>query len=151
MRLSLIGPSDPAGGHEQQRIRSLAQPPIDQNAARFYNRVHVDLGFGGIADDKAEGERLARALGNKSVMMMGNHRVLVVGNTLAEAFDDLYFLERSCRTLVLAYSTGQALNVMPHDIAEKTARGWEDYKGMAYAHFEELKRQLERKDPSYAQ
>ena len=135
-------------------LASLADPelkPIDQNTARFYNRVHIDLGFGGIADDKAEGERLARALGNKSVMMMGNHGVLVAGTTVAEAFDDLYFLERSCRTMVLAYSTGQKLNIMPPEIAEKTARGWEDYKGMAYAHFDELKRKLDRKDPSYAQ
>ncbi|MBV9112317.1 MAG: class II aldolase/adducin family protein [Hyphomicrobiales bacterium] len=135
-------------------LAALADPelkPIDQNTARFYKRTHIDLGFGGIADDKEEGERLARALGNKTVMIMGNHGVLVAGNTVAEAFDDLYFLERSCRTMVLAYSTGQKLNVMPREIAEKTARGWEDYKGMAYAHFEELKRQLDRKDPSYAQ
>jgi hypothetical protein len=40
---------------------------------------------------------------------------------------------------------------MAPEIAEKTARGWEDYKGMAYAHFEEMKRKLDRKDPSYAQ
>ncbi|MBV8767430.1 MAG: class II aldolase/adducin family protein, partial [Hyphomicrobiales bacterium] len=135
-------------------LAALADPelkPIDQNTARFYNRTHVDLGFGGIADDKEEGERLARALGNKSVMIMGNHGVLVTGSTVAEAFDELYYLERACRTMVLAYSTGQKLNVMPHDIAEKTARGWDDYKGMAYAHFEVLKRQLDRKDPSYAQ
>ena len=39
---------------------------------------------------------------------------------------------------------------MPTELAEKTARGSEDYKGMAYAHFEELKRKLDRKDPSYA-
>ncbi|MBW0002069.1 MAG: class II aldolase/adducin family protein, partial [Hyphomicrobiales bacterium] len=42
-----------------------------------------------------------------------NHGVLVAGNTVAEAFDDLYYLERSCRTMMLAYSTGQKLNVMP--------------------------------------
>jgi hypothetical protein len=51
---------------------------------------------------------------------------------------------------VLAYSTGQKLNVMSPEIAEKTAQGWDDYKGMAFAHFAELKRMLDRKDPSYA-
>jgi ribulose-5-phosphate 4-epimerase/fuculose-1-phosphate aldolase len=69
---------------------------------------------------------------------------------VAEAFEDLYFFERACQTLVLAYSTGQKLNVMPADIAEKTARGWEDYAGMAFAHFEGQKRMLDRVDPSYA-
>jgi ribulose-5-phosphate 4-epimerase/fuculose-1-phosphate aldolase len=134
-------------------LATLADPeikPIEQNTARFYNRVQVDLGFGGIADDQAEGERLARVLGNKSIMMMGNHGVLVAGTTVAEAFDALYYLEQASRTLVLAYSTGQKLNVMPPALAEKTAQGWESYKDMASAHFEEMKRLLDRKDPSYA-
>ena len=75
---------------------------------------------------------------------------MVVGETVADAFDQLYYLERACRTLVLAYSTGQPLNVMPDDLAEATARDWEDYPGMAEAHFEELKLGLDAKDPSYA-
>jgi ribulose-5-phosphate 4-epimerase/fuculose-1-phosphate aldolase len=83
-------------------------------------------------------------------MMMGNHGVLVAGATVAEAFDALYYLEKACKTLVLAYSTGQKLNVMPPELAEKTARGWESYKDMAASHFAEMKRILDRKDPSYA-
>ena len=134
-------------------IAALADPeikPIEQNTARYYNRVTVDLGFAGIADNDAEGERLARALGNKSRMMMGNHGVLVVGDTVAEAFDDLYYLERACQTLVLAYSTGQKLNVMPPELAERTAQGWQDYKDAAFSHFAEMKAMLDEKDPSYA-
>ena len=134
-------------------LAALADPeikPIEQNTARFYNRVSIDRGFGGIADDNAEGERLARALGNNSIMMMGNHGVLVAGTTVAEAFDALYYLEKASQTMVLAYSTGQKLNVMPHELAEKTARGWESYKEMALSHFAEMKRILDRKDPSYA-
>jgi ribulose-5-phosphate 4-epimerase/fuculose-1-phosphate aldolase len=135
-------------------IAALADPeikPIDQNTARFYDRVAIDLGYGGIADNDAEGQRLARALGNKSRMMLGNHGVLVVANTVAEAFDDLYYLERACQTLVLAYSTGQKLNVMPPALAERTARGWEDYKDSAFVHFDEMKKILDAKDPSYAE
>jgi ribulose-5-phosphate 4-epimerase/fuculose-1-phosphate aldolase len=135
-------------------VASLADPeikPIDQNTARYYNRVAIDTGFGGIADNQAEGERLARMLGNQSRMMMGNHGILVTGNTVAEAFDDLYYMERACQTLVLAYSTGQKLNVMPHELAERTAHDWEAYKGMAGAHFDEMKKILDDKDPSYAE
>jgi ribulose-5-phosphate 4-epimerase/fuculose-1-phosphate aldolase len=44
--------------------------------------------------------------------MMGNHGVLVVVATIPEAFEDLYFIERACQTMVLAYSTGQELKVM---------------------------------------
>jgi ribulose-5-phosphate 4-epimerase/fuculose-1-phosphate aldolase len=134
-------------------IVTLAKPeilPIEQNTARYYNRVAIDLGFGGIADNDEEGERLARTLGDRRCMLLGNHGVIVVAETVAEAFDDLYYLERACQTLVLAYSTRQPLNVLSPEIAERTARGWEDYKDAAFAHFEEMKRILDAKDPSYA-
>jgi len=135
-------------------IASLADPeikPIDQNTARYYNRVAIDLGFSGVADDTAEGDRLAARLGNSRRMMMGNHGVLVVAPTVAEAFHDLFYLERACQTLVLAYSTGRPLNVIPPDLAERTARDWEEYGDMAFAHFAEEKHLLDAKDPSYAE
>ena len=74
----------------------------------------------------------------------------MTGDPVAQAFDDLYFLERAARTLVLAYSTGQPLNVLSDEIAEKTARGWEAYQADAFAHFAQLKAGLDRTDPSYA-
>ncbi len=113
--------------------------PIEQNTARYYRRLAIDLEFGGIADNEEEGRRLVRVLGDKKHAMLGNHGVLVMGDTVAEAFDDLYYLERACQTLVLAYSTGQPLNVLSPEVAEATARGWEDYKDAAFSHFDELK------------
>jgi ribulose-5-phosphate 4-epimerase/fuculose-1-phosphate aldolase len=123
--------------------------PIDQNTARFFTNTGVDLGFSGIANDAQEGLRLAGAFGNKKILLMGNHSVTVTGATVAEAFEDLYFFERAAKTLVLAYSTGQPLNVMPDELASKTAEGWLPYKGQAFEHFDYLKRQLDKTDPSY--
>jgi ribulose-5-phosphate 4-epimerase/fuculose-1-phosphate aldolase len=125
--------------------------PIDQTSARFYNRVAYDLGFSGMANSNEEGDRLARLMGNKSIMMMGNHGVLVTGRSVAEAYDKLYYLERACQTLVLAYSTGQPVNVMSQEVAERTAREWEDYGDQDIAHFEEMKHLLDVEDPSYAE
>lgn len=130
----------------------LANPalqPIDQNTARFYRRVAIDTGFDGIADEQAEGLRLAAALGDNDVMLMGNHGLTVIGQSVAQAFEALYFMERACRTMVLAYATGQPLKVMPDALAEKTARGWDAYAGMADAHFAQLKHMLDNSDPSY--
>lgn len=124
--------------------------PVDQTTARWFRRLAVDLEFGGMANNAAEGLRLARALGGHHAMMMGNHGVLTTGATVAEAFDALYHLERACRTMVLAYSTGQTLNVLSDEIAEKTALAWEDGGAFAQAHFAEMKRLLDREDPSYA-
>ena len=42
-----------------------------------------------------EGERICNALGNMPIMFMAGHGVLVTGDTVAEAFDPLYYLERS--------------------------------------------------------
>ena len=79
-------------------IASLADPeikPIDQNTARFFNRVAYDRHYGGLAENDDEGARLVRVLGNKSIMMMGNHGVLVTGSSVAQAFDNLYYFELS--------------------------------------------------------
>ena len=134
-------------------IAALADPsvkPIDQNTARYFNRLAIDDGYAGMADSEQEGERLARLLGNKSRLMMGNHGVLVTANTVGEAFDDIYTLERACQVLVQAYSTGQPLKVLPDEVAESTAQDWEQITDFSIAHFEEIKRVLEDEDPSYA-
>jgi ribulose-5-phosphate 4-epimerase/fuculose-1-phosphate aldolase len=135
-------------------IASLADPEIkaiDQNTARFFNRVAYDMDYGGMANTDEEGDRLARLLGNKSIMMMGNHGVLVCAATVAEAFDLAYYLERACRNLVLAYQTGQKLHVMTPAVAEKTAQEWEADRDQFHSHFAEMKRILDGQDPSYAQ
>jgi len=134
-------------------LSALADPSlkaIDQNTARFHGRISVDLGYDGIADNDVEGQRLAAALADKDILMMGNHGVLVVGATVHEAFEDLYFLERACQTMILAYSTGQKLNAMPQELAERTADDWRRYGGMARAHFDEMKGLLARREPDYA-
>jgi len=124
--------------------------PVDQNTARFFARVAYDMEYGGLAHAEEEGRRIASCLGNQRVMMMANHGVMVVGDTVAEAFDELYYLERACQTLVLAYSTGQPLNVMPDDLAEKTAQGWLEYQASAFVHFEQMKQMLDETAPDYA-
>jgi ribulose-5-phosphate 4-epimerase/fuculose-1-phosphate aldolase len=134
-------------------IAALADPmikPIDQNTARYFNRLAVDDSYTGMADSEQEGARLARLLGNKSRLMMGNHGVLVIAGSVGEAFDDIYTIERACQTLVQAYSTGQPLKVLPDEVAENTAQDWEKIVDFSVAHFDEMKRVLDAEDPSYA-
>lgn len=123
--------------------------PIDQNTARFYNRVAIDLDYGGMADVADEGARIAGTFGNHQSMIMGNHGVSVVGETVAEAFTEFYYLEKAARTLVLAYSTGQPINEMSDEIAESTAKSWDAYRGMAEPFFTHLKSELDAEGGSY--
>ncbi len=134
-------------------LAALADPrilPVDQTTARYFQRVAIDLDYGGIADHAAEGERLARIIGDKRRMILGNHGVIVVAPNVAEAFDDLYYLERACRTLILAYSSGRELAVLPDDVAEATARGWEAYTEAGHVHFAEMRRLLDARGEDYA-
>lgn len=127
-------------------LAMLADPelkPLDNNTARFFARVAYDREFGGIADEAQEGVRLGRALGNHKTMLMGNHGLLCVGATVAEAFEDMYYFERAAQTQLLAYASGRPLAVLSDEVAEKTAQGWEPYRGMADAHFAYLKSTLD--------
>lgn len=124
-------------------------PPIEQNTARYFNRVALDTAFSGMADTEDEGARLVSLLKDKSRLLMGNHGVLVTAPTIGEAFDDMYTLERACRILVNAYATGKPLNVLSDEVAEKTARDWEGFRDFSIAHFDEMKRILDVEEPSY--
>ena len=62
----------------------------------------------------------------------------------------LYHLERAAQTMVSAYSTGQPLSIMSDELAEATAAGWEECRGIGDAHFAFLESELDAADPSYA-
>jgi ribulose-5-phosphate 4-epimerase/fuculose-1-phosphate aldolase len=130
-------------------LKDPALKPIDQNTARFFGLVAVDSGFAGIADDAQEGARLAQAFGNHEILLMGNHGITVTAPTVAEAFEHVYCFERAAKTLMLAYASGQPLNIMPDTLAESTAHGWRAYNDMAFAHFDQLKTMLDKTDSTY--
>jgi ribulose-5-phosphate 4-epimerase/fuculose-1-phosphate aldolase len=126
-------------------------PAIDQTSAMFHNRLVVDDHYGGMAFGD-EGARCAALLADPKIttMVMGNHGVLVIGRTVAETFNRLYYFERAAETYIRALQTGQALRVLPEEVAEKTAREWEAYPGFAEAHLSELRAILDIRDPGYA-
>jgi ribulose-5-phosphate 4-epimerase/fuculose-1-phosphate aldolase len=126
-------------------------PPIDQNTATFYDRVVIDEHFGGLAFED-EGERCAAMLSDpsKKVMIMGNHGVLVLGDSVADAFNRLYYFERAAETYIRALQTGQPLRLIPHEIAEKTALELEDYPGQAEAHLRGIRGILDHENSDYA-
>jgi ribulose-5-phosphate 4-epimerase/fuculose-1-phosphate aldolase len=123
--------------------------PIDQNTMRFYGKVAVDEAYEGMAMEAAEGDRLARVLGDKSILLMGNHGVVVAGPTVAKAFDDLYYFEKACEVLVTAYMTGQKLRVVSDAVARRTVADWESYPDMSDRHFAELTAMLDELEPDY--
>jgi len=130
-------------------LEDRTMPPIENNTARFFNRFAVDDAFDGMSLSEGEGDRLTACIGDKSVLLLGNHGVLVVGESVAQTFDDLYYFERACQTYISALSTGKSLSILSDEVAEKTARQWEEYDGFAESHLREVREILDREEPDY--
>ena len=124
-------------------------PPIDQNTMRFFNRVGVYRDFGGMGFEE-ESEKMASKIGNKKVLLMSNHGVLTTGQTVAEAFDELYYFERACETYITALSTQKKLKIVSDEVAEKTAQEWENFSTDSKdLHLKAIRSILDKEDPSY--
>ena len=123
--------------------------PIDQNTMRFFNRVAVYKDFGGLGFEE-ESNKMAAAIGNSRSMLLANHGILTVGETVAKAFDELYYFEKACETYITALSTNKKLNVVDDKVAEKTAQEWENYPvNMGEQHLKEIRIILDNEDSSY--
>jgi ribulose-5-phosphate 4-epimerase/fuculose-1-phosphate aldolase len=124
---------------------------VEQNALRFHNDIAYDDTYNGLVVDNAEGDRLARVLGEKRVLFLANHGVIVVGPSVAEAFDLMYYLERACRLQVLARSMNSRLRPVRPEVVRETYRMiLADTPAYANAHFGALKRILDRDEADYS-
>lgn len=122
-----------------------------QTALKFYGRVAIDEHYNGLALDESEGDRIASVLGDKDILFMKNHGVMVCAPNIAEAWDDLYYLERAAEVQLKAMSTGRILLPVSLEIAAETARQMrEGDPESARLHLESLRRVLDRLDPGYS-
>jgi ribulose-5-phosphate 4-epimerase/fuculose-1-phosphate aldolase len=111
-----------------------------QNALRFHEAIAYEDDYNGLALDTAEGERIARRMGQARVLFLANHGVIVTGPSVAWAFDDLYFLERACMLQVLAMSTGRPLKPIAPHVAVRTARQMDGERQQSDLHLAALRR-----------
>ena len=126
--------------------------PTLQTSLKFYNQIAYDDIYNGLALDDSEGERIAAALDSgKRIAFLANHGVVVTGSSVAEAFDDLYYLERACQAQVIAMSTGRPMKRIPQDVAQMTydQMSQASERAQSVRHFEALKRLLERDEADY--
>lgn len=123
---------------------------LDQNACRFLGRIAYDRHYSGMALDDAEGKRVAALFdGGKSMLFLANHGVMVVADSVAEAFDELYYLEQAARLQVIALSTRQPLRIVPDNVAALTCRQWREYPDGWNLHWQALRDILDIDEPDY--
>ena len=123
--------------------------PLSQHAMRFTNNIAYH-DYEGLALELDEQARLTRDLGTHKVMILRNHGLLACGESVAEAFDLMYYLERACQSQIGAMAGGAQLRVPPPAVAEKVAS---QFKKLPYkakkTEWKALLRMLDKTDPSY--
>jgi ribulose-5-phosphate 4-epimerase/fuculose-1-phosphate aldolase len=129
--------------------------PVSQSAMRFADVAYHD--FEGVAFEPGEKERLARDLGQRNVMILRNHGLLACGATIAEAFNNIYRLERACQIQAAAMACNSPIIQIPADLVRKAG---EQYAAnpvsmgrkptpLGVTEWPAMLRLLDRRDPSY--
>jgi len=94
--------------------------PIAQTSMRFAKIAYHE--YEGVAINLDEQARLVRDLGGEDGMILRNHGLLTVGASIAEAFNNMYRLERACQVQVAALSCNVELQLPPDEIVMESYR-----------------------------
>lgn len=133
-------------------ISMLANPQLilaHHNSLLLNDRVVYDLEGDEPVGHNEEGDRIARLMGNKSIMVMASHGVTVVGPTVADAFDELHQAERTAMYQLTAMSSGQPLRRLPEKLRRHHAGAWGE-KMDARMHLDSWRRILDKEGDDYA-
>ena len=122
-----------------------------QNSLRWFNRISYDKDYNGLALDHQEGNRMAALMQGNRVLFLANHGVIVIGPNMAEAFDDLYYLERACEIQVKAMQTGRPLSIINESHGESAYQQIMNDRTQCYSHLEAIIRILLRETPDFAE
>ena len=105
--------------------------------------------YEGVALFDDEKERLVNDLGENKLMILRNHGTLAMGTNVAEAFTNIYFLEKACTYQVRAMAGSLEFN-QPSDAAIETTRQQGQAREMAAALlWPAVRRKMEKLDPSF--
>lgn len=105
--------------------------PITQHALKFHGRLGYHA-YEGIALDLDERARLVTSMGTHRAMVLRNHGLLAAGRSIAEAFVNIYFLERACQAQVKALAGNRPLSLPAPEVCERTARQFEREDSLAH-------------------
>ena len=123
--------------------------PVSQNALRFWGRIAYEDEYHGLVLDPKEGERLAKKIGDNIIVMMANHGVMTLGNTIGEAYNDMYFLEKAAQVQILAQSTGKPLRKISDEVLESTKAQMDLINENKETHFQVMLAILDKEEPEY--
>ena len=122
---------------------------MEQNALLFDGRVAYDDEYEGLALASDEGDRCKKNW-KQIHTFHGKSWCCCTGPTVADAFNDLYYLERASMFQVLAKSQGGKLRTISDRVRQETkAQFVDEAPKLASRHFSALRRVLDNTEPAY--
>ncbi|MYE20342.1 MAG: class II aldolase/adducin family protein [Rhodospirillales bacterium] len=124
----------------------------NQDSMMFYGRVAYH-DFEGLAFDLSERERLVSDLGDKKVMILRNHGLLTTGVSVADAWVQMFYLEKVCSTqlaLQAATASGAEIRYPSAEVCERTVQQYGN-QGCGEREWPGLLRQLDQAGVDYQQ
>ena len=124
-RLHAARPDVNAAAHSHsiygRTFSTLGRPldPISQDACAFYETQAIYKDFSGVVEEVDEGDEIAKALGDKKVIILQNHGILTTGPSVDVALWFYMSMERCCQAQLMAEAAGKPISVS-HDTAVKT-------------------------------
>jgi ribulose-5-phosphate 4-epimerase/fuculose-1-phosphate aldolase len=123
--------------------------PMTQTAMRFARIACHD--YEGVVLEMDERKRLIANLGSAEVMLLRNHGLLAIGKSVAEAFNNIYRVERACRAQLLAQAANDEILLPAAAIIDKTSHLYQPgvRRTMGLLEWPAMRRLADRLDPSY--
>lgn len=123
--------------------------PLTQTAMRFGKIAYHD--YEGVVVDVDEQGRMLANMGDAEVLFLRNHGVLTVGASVAQAFNNIYRIERACRAQLMAMACNDRLVLPPEPVVAKTNHQYQPSTRRPYGVLEwpAMRRLADRIDPSY--
>jgi len=124
-RLHAARPDVNAAAHSHsiygRTFSTLGKPldPISQDACAFYETQAMYKDFSGVVEEIDEGDEIAKALGDKKVIILQNHGILTTGPSVDIALWFYMSMERCCQAQLMAEAAGTPV-IIPHETAVKT-------------------------------
>ena len=124
-------------------------PLTHHNSLTLNDRTVYDNEGDQPVHDNSEGDRIARLMGDKTIMVMRGHGVTVVGPTVHDAFDETYMAERTCMYQMTAMQTGRTLHALPDNLRRTHTDAFGE-RNDSRLHLDAWRRVLDREEPDYA-
>ena len=120
--------------------------PIDFAGGNIAGRIGYH-DFAGVHADESDCPALVKSLGDKHYLMLRNHGLLTCGNSIALAFQRLFWLETACRVQTTALAMNAPLRRIDRDVIVKHAEELDRYDGQLS--LTAMLRLMEKLDPSF--